>query len=61
MIRHRRFRWLVVGMSFGMLLGAVLASALINACFFGQAWLYVTLLMLSALSGAACLSFLQCR
>jgi hypothetical protein len=48
-------------MSFGMLLGAVLASALINACFFGQAWLYVTLLMLSALSGAACLSFLQCR
>ena len=45
---------------FATVLGAIIGSFL-NACILGQAWLYVTLLFIAALSGAGLHKISRCR
>ena len=61
MISCRRLRWLALALSLGLLLGFVAACAFLNACILGQAWLYVTLLFIAALSGAGLHKISRCR
>ena len=61
MKRPRRLRAFSLILSLGMLVGFVASCAFLNACILGQAWLYVSLLVLAVLSGAGLHKLIGCR